>query len=297
MRAIQTGRPDHLVIVDRPTPQPGPGEVLITVHAAPVNPVDAQTLAGMYHELGWIDQPDGTGLGWDAAGVIAAVGPGVVDVAPGDRVAAFSHGVDKPLGALAEELVVPAEAAAPIPDELGFDDASTLPLNGRTAWQALDLLPSTRGRLLITGAAGGVGSLACVLAAERGWEVIGHARAGDRAYVEGLGVRAVDSLPEGVDAAIDAAVLVEDALAAVRDGGAYVGVIPPAVPAPRRGITPVAVNVAPDPTQLTALVERVRRGALAPRVAATYRLDDVAEAFAHAGRGGVRGRVVVHPQE
>lgn len=69
------------------------------------------------------------------------------------------------------------------------------------------------------------------------------------------------------------------------------------MPAPRRGITPIAVNVAPDHTQLTALVDRVRRGALVPRVAATYRLDDITEAFAHAGRGGVRGRVVVHPQE
>ncbi|WP_431951711.1 alcohol dehydrogenase catalytic domain-containing protein [Nocardia lijiangensis] len=78
------GGPDSIEIIDVPRTEPGPGEVRVAVAAAPVNPTDLGVVGGFFHELGMIDQPDHTGLGWDFAGTVLAAGPGV-DLAVGTR--------------------------------------------------------------------------------------------------------------------------------------------------------------------------------------------------------------------
>lgn len=301
MRAIvitESGGPEALQLVETPAPEPGPGQILVRVSAAAVNPVDLQTAAGMFHELGWINQPDTTGIGWDVAGTVARLGPGVAGPAVGTAVAALLDTLDVPLGGYAEAVLVPAPAVAALPPGLDPVAAATVPLNALTADQALDLLDLPAGaRLLVTGAAGAVGGYALSLAARRGLAVTGLARVSDEKFVSDAGAIPVSSLPTEptYDAVLDAAALVGPALAAVLDGGRYVGVLPYAVPEPVRGIVTAAVKVHHDGTRLAELLAAAAAGTLPVRVAQALPLTEAAEAHRLAAAGGVRGRYVLRP--
>src|SRR5689334_21211171 len=88
------GGPDSIEIVDVPLTEPGSGQIRVKVAAAAVNPVDLGVAAGVFHEMGLVDQPNWTGLGWDFAGTVEALGPGV-DLAVGARVAGVVVGFDR----------------------------------------------------------------------------------------------------------------------------------------------------------------------------------------------------------
>ncbi|MBK3638832.1 zinc-binding dehydrogenase [Streptomyces sp. MBT97] len=189
---------------------------------------------------------------------------------------------------------------------LGWDVAGTV--NALTAVQALDLLDLAPGdSLLVTGGAGAVGGYAVEIAARRGVKVAALARAQDEEFVRSLGAtRLVDGAggvdgadgsggAGGFDAVLDAAVLGSEALAFVRDGGAYAGVIPQAQPAAERGVRTTAVEVASDGVRLAELVRAVDAGELTLRVAGTYALADAADAHARLAEGGLRGRLVIVP--
>ncbi|MGW0515694.1 NADP-dependent oxidoreductase [Streptomyces olivaceoviridis] len=287
------GGPDAVEIAEVPVPEPGPGQVRIKVAAGALNPVDAGVRAGFFGGAGKT-----LGLGWDAAGTVDAVGVAAAWQV-GDPVVALVPGVSDPLGAHAEYVVVDADAVAKAPATVDAVHAGTLPLNGLTAVQALDLLDLAPGAsLLVTGAAGAVGAFAVQLAAHRGIEVTGHARAGDEELVRSLGAAhftAEGVGPGSVDAVLDAAVLGEPALEWVRDGGVYMGVRPGAYPASVRGVRTGAVAVAADGARLAELVRLVDEGVLTLRVAGTFALEDAVEAHARLAEGGVRGRVVLVP--
>ncbi|MEU2064077.1 NADP-dependent oxidoreductase [Streptomyces sp. NPDC013455] len=287
------GGPEAVEIVEVAIPEPGPRQVRIKVAAGALNPVDAAVRAGLFGGAGRT-----LGLGWDVAGTVDAVGVAAA-WRVGDPVVALVPGVAEPLGAHAEYVVVAADAVAAAPVSVDAVHAGTLPLNGLTAVQALDLLDlAPGGSLLVTGAAGAVGGFAVRLAAHRGIEVTGHARAGDEELVRSLGAvrfTAGGVEPGSVDAVLDAAVLGEPALQWVRDGGAYVGVHPGAHPAPVRGVRTDAVEVAADGTGLAELVRLVDAGVLTLRVAAAYPLEKAAEAHGRLAEGGVRGRLVLVP--
>jgi NADPH:quinone reductase-like Zn-dependent oxidoreductase len=287
------GGPEAVRVVETEIPEPGAGQVRIKVAAASLNPVDAGVRAGAFGGAG-----ERLGLGWDVAGTVDATGvAGPWQV--GDEVVALHYGAVKPLGTHAEYVVVDADAVAKAPEGVDAVHAATLPLNALTAVQALDLLELTQGQtLLVTGAAGAVGGFAVQLAAQRGVLVTGLARAGDEEFVRALG--AAEFTSEGVsagsvDAVLDAAVLGERALAWVRDGGAFAGVIPQAAPAPERGVRTGAVEVSADGARLAELVALVEKDVLTLRVADTYPLADAAEAHARLAEGGVRGRLVLVP--
>ncbi|WP_143645718.1 zinc-binding dehydrogenase, partial [Streptomyces swartbergensis] len=136
------------------------------------------------------------------------------------------------------------------------------------------------------------------LAVHRGIAVTGLAREGDEELVRSLGARRFTDgavADRSFDAVLDAAVLGERALASVRDGGRYVGVIPQAQPASVRGVRTDAVEVGADGAQLADLVRLVDEGVLTTRVAETFALDDAAKAHARLEEGGVRGRLVLVP--
>jgi NADPH:quinone reductase-like Zn-dependent oxidoreductase len=212
--------PGTIELIDVPLVAPGPGQVRVEIVAAAVNPVDLAVAGGVFHGMGLINQPEWTGLGWDFAGQVAATGPGV-GLAIGTRVAGMVGGFDRDFGTYAEQLVVPAADVAMVPDELDLIAASTVPLNGLTAAQILDLLgDAAGGRLLVTGAAGAVGGYVASLAQHRGWQVTGLARAQDEAFVRGLGADFTTHAEPGWDAVADGAGLQEQALALVRDSGA-----------------------------------------------------------------------------
>lgn len=160
-----------LVDLDLPAPQPGPRELLVAVRAVSVNPVDVKVRAGVAPEPGQAKV-----LGWDAAGTVLAIGSQVQGFAPGDRVY-YAGAIHRP-GSNAEQHVVDHRIAAKMPATLDFAQAAALPLTAITAWELLfDRLgvartptgtsaPATapRQRLLVTGAAGGVGSILVQLA-------------------------------------------------------------------------------------------------------------------------------------
>lgn len=298
MRAIvirTPGGPEALELIELPTPEPGPGEVRTAVAGAAVNPVDVSTRDGIFHQHGFVTQPDHVGLGWDMAGTVSAVGAGV-PFAVGDRVAAMVGGVDRSFGPYAEQLVLPATEVAAVPDGLDLVDAASVPLNSLTATQALDLLGSSVGRtLLVTGAAGAVGGYIVQLAAERGWQVTGLARSSDEAFVREGGAEFTTTLGGSFDAVLDPANLGAPALAAVRDGGHYVGTLPMAVPPAERDVTAEAVQVQVDAETLADVLTRTANGELPTRVHSTMPLDQAADAQRLLTKGGLRGRIVLVP--
>ncbi|MEU2752193.1 NADP-dependent oxidoreductase [Streptomyces collinus] len=303
MRAVVVnsfGGPEAVEVVETEVPRPGARQVRIKVAAASLNPVDAGVRAGVFGGAG-----ERIGLGWDVAGTVDAVdAAGAAGAAGawsvGDEVVALHYGAVKPLGTHAEYVVVDADAVAPAPATVDAVHAATLPLNALTAAQALDRLEPAPGRssLLVTGAAGAVGGYAVRLAAQRGIAVTGLAREGDEEFVRSLGARHVTSdavADRAFDAVLDAAVLGEPALAWIRDGGRYIGVIPHAEPASVRGVETGAVEVSADGARLAELVRLLDEGVLTTRVAETYALEDAAKAHARLDEGGVRGRLVLVP--
>jgi NADPH:quinone reductase len=166
MRAIQAlrpGSPDVLELVDLPAPSPGPGELLVDVAAAGVNFIDTYRRSGVYAtEFPHV-------VGSEGAGVVSAVGPGVTDFEPGDRVAWTSAP-----GSYAEQVIVPADRAIPVPEAVDLRLAAAVALQGLTAhYLVTSTYPVQPGDdVLLHAGAGGVGLLATQLAARRGARVI-----------------------------------------------------------------------------------------------------------------------------
>ncbi|KAB8169944.1 zinc-binding dehydrogenase [Streptomyces sp. 3MP-14] len=298
MAVVRTPKgPDSIEIVEVPVAEPGPGEVRVRVAAAPVNPVDLAVAGGTFHAMGLINQPERTGLGWEFAGAVEAVGAGV-DLAVGTRVAGLAGGFDRDFGTYAEQIVLPAADLAVVPDELDLLPAATVPLNGLAAARAVELLGDAHAggaALLVTGAAGAVGANVAALAPERGWRVTGLARPGDEKFVRGLGADFVTEAEPGWDAVADAAALLDAGLALVRDGGTFVGVLPNAGPPAERGITVHTVNTEADGPRLADLLARAASGALPTRVHSVLPLDEAARAHRLKAAGGTRGSLVLAP--
>ena len=158
-----------LSLADVPEPAPGPGELLLDMEAASVNRGEIRTAA---------KQPPGTVIGWDVAGTVAALGEGVTTFDVGERVVALSPNG----GSFAERVVVPAEWTAPLPSACDFVPAATLPVAGVTAAGTLRLARTHAGdRVLVTGAAGGVGQFTLQLALQAKASVTGQAASEERA--------------------------------------------------------------------------------------------------------------------
>ncbi len=209
--ATAFGGPEVLSLVEEPVGTPGPGEALLEIRAAGVNPVDWKRYGGaMGADPATLPQR----VGFEAAGVVTAVGAGASGpagpIAVGDAVIAF-----RVAGAYADQLVAPADALVPKPEALSFAQAGGLMLAGTTAVHLLSAAGVTEGdTVLVHAAAGGVGRLLVQLARVRGARVIGTASAANHEDLRALGVEPlaygpglVDRVralaPEGVDAALD----------------------------------------------------------------------------------------------
>lgn len=308
MRAVVArgcGGPEVLEVVTVPLPEPGPGQVRIRVEAATVNPVDLATRSGALVEAGLMAAREHTGIGWDVAGVVDRLGAGVAAFAPGQRVIGLRDLLDVSLGAYAEYLILDATAVAPAPPGVSAAAAATLPLNGLTALQALNLLDLAAGdTVLVTGATGAVGGFAVELAGRRGLRVVAQAGAADEEFARSLGAHwivgrdasdlAADVrrlVPGGVDGALDTAGLGIRALAAVRSRGAYATVVGGSAPLPLRGIRVHQQWISADGAALAELAAMD----LTLRVAEILPLELAAEAHDRLAAGGIRGRLVLVP--
>lgn len=310
MKAIgvmEFGGPDSLQLVELPDPKPGPREVVIRVLAAAVNPTDTYIPTGARAEMLQRDPPPYV-PGMDAAGILEEIGEGTdTDMQVGDRVMAIvvprgSH------GAYAERISLPAESVVHAPAGTTHAEAATLPMNGLTVRLALDLLELPRGATLgVTGAAGAVGGYAVQLAKADGLRVVADASPADESLVRGLGADIVvargddvadrmrAAVPDGVDGLVDAALLDQLVVPAVRDGGRIAAVRGYTGPE-ERGITfhPVWVrNYAREHDKLDQLRRQVEAGQITLRVARTFPAAQAAEAHKALAAGGTRGRLVL----
>ncbi|GAA1837261.1 NADP-dependent oxidoreductase [Agromyces salentinus] len=169
VRFATFGGPEVLEIAEIPTPEPGPGEVLVEVYAAGLNPVESAVRRGEHPERWHVEPPASQGR--DLAGLVIATGPGVVRLGRGDEVMGF---VDR--GAQATHVVVPEANLLERPSALSWEVAGSLYTAGTTAWSIVEGLHlGPNDTVVITAAAGGVGCLAAQLARLRGAAVIGTA--------------------------------------------------------------------------------------------------------------------------
>ncbi|HEV2243117.1 MAG TPA: NADP-dependent oxidoreductase [Streptosporangiaceae bacterium] len=308
MRAVgitRFGGPDALEIVERPVPEPGDGEVRIRVAAATVNPTDTALRSGRFGAPDGVEPPYVPGM--ELAGTVDAA-PAESGFRPGDRVMAITSPRTARGGAQAELVVVPADSVVAVPDGISLVAAATLPMNGLTARIALDLLALGPGQTLaVTGAAGAVGGYTIQLAKVAGLRVIADALPKDSELVRILGADVVVprgqevaaairlATGDGADGLVDAAVIGQEVLPAVRDGGHVIAV------RTYHGETERSIKVttawvgdylrARD--KLADLARLAAAGRLTLRVARTLPAERAAQAHALLEAGGVRGRLVL----
>ena len=314
MRAVgftEAGDPSVLGIVTVPKPAPEPGQVLVAVAAATVNPTDLGFRQGGRALPEAMTPPYIPGM--DLAGVVDSVGPGVSRWQAGDRVMAAVSPWEPGGGAQAEYRVVDSDQLALVPDGWPLTEAATLPMNGLTVLAAYDLLALPAGSTVaVTGSAGIVGQYAIQLGTHRGLTMIGDAAPADESLIASFGAAhvvprgepmaaAVRSLyPDGVDAVIDAALLGPSILPAVRDGGQLLAVRPyqgeTAGGKAERDITIHLVLVGRhlhEGHRIAELAALVGEGVLTLRVAEVLPAERAAEAHRRLEAGGVRGRLVL----
>lgn len=294
------GGPEVLTLSELEDPKVGPGEILVDVRAAGVNPVDWKVLSGGLDPLMTTIFP--VIPGWDVAGVVTAVGLDVPEFSVGDEVMAYARKDWVQAGSFAEKMMVPVRAAARKPDSLSFAQAGALPLAGLTAYQSLHRLGLTAGQtVLVHGANGGVGSFAVQIAAAAGARVIGTASERSHERIRGLGAEPVtygDGLeervramaPGGADLVVDyVGGVLEQTLAVLAPGGRHASIADDSV-AEAGG---AYLWVRPDAGDLAALAELVEAGSLRVDVERTFDLADAADAFRASMEGHTSGKIVV----
>lgn len=300
--AAALGGPEVLQVTELPEPEARSGQVVVRVRAVCVNPADVAATTGKIPR-GPVPPPFLPG--WDIAGEVVSVGTDTADFRVGDRVVGMipwylTRGAP---GGYAEFVAADAEWLVPLPDELDFASAATVPLNAQTAHQGLALLSlgllPAGGSILVTGASGGVGGFATQLAAQDGYRVLAQASHEDEEWVRGLGAqevisRSVELASVGPVAAVFDAVPIGDAAAgAVADRGVVVCTRPTPTIDPARGVRQDLQLIRLDRKLLAELVEQVAAGRLRTRVAATMPLTEAADAHRRVLAGGVRGKVVL----
>jgi len=304
------GGPERLRLAEVTKPAPAAGEVLIEVHAASVNPVDWKIREGMLAEMFPYEFP--IVPGWDAAGVVAAVGEGGKGFRAGDRVFAYCRKPKIQHGTYAEFVTMAADAVAPMPKNIGFGAASTIPLAGLTAWQSLfDAAKLSAGqKVLVHAGAGGVGSLAIQFAKHIGATVYTTARRQNHDYVKGLGADAaidyarekfVDAVralaPEGVDLVYDTVGghVQKESYKALKPGGMLVSIVN--IPEPEEARPYNAryhfVFVSPNGEQLRRIAALIESGAVKPAAYEEFPLEKAAEAQERSRGGHVCGKIVL----
>jgi NADPH2:quinone reductase len=304
--ATQYGGPENATLIDQPAPEPGPGQVRVAVRAAAVNPIDYKVYSGLFGE-----NPDRLPirLGFEAAGVVDAVGPEVDGLAVGDEV--IGHPIP---GASAEQIVAPASSFVRKPANVTWEEAAGMLLVGATAIHALTATDVKAGDTVLIHGAGGVGLAAVQLAAARGVRPIVTASAAKHddlralgaepvAYGDGLLERVQEIAPDGVHAAIDTvgtkeALDVSLALVADRDRIATIANFAGGAEA---GIKLLGGGPGADPgTEIRSaakseLVELAAAGKFKVIVDRTFPLVDVADAHAYQASGHATGKVVLIP--
>lgn len=321
------GKSPDIGFVDIPRPTAGPTDMVVRVHAAGLNPIDAMLPGGDFKPLLPLELP--ATLGSDVAGVVVEVGRDVTRFKPGDAIFASTFGLGP--GTLAEFVRVPEAAAAPKPARLDFVQAASLPMVALTAWQALVERAGLRAgeTVYIQAGSGGVGTIAIQLARHLGATVSTSVGSGGIALARRLGATTlVDYTRERAEEVLrDHDVVlgtqrggaVEASAAILRPGGRLVSLVGPvdAAFARARGLPLVVravlavigrkmrrlakargldygfVFVRADGAQLAQLGRLVEDGAIEPVIDRVFAFDQALEALQAVAAGRAKGKIVV----
>jgi len=323
MRALQVDAPNApFTEVRLPLPMAGQGQALVRILASGVNPLDTKIRAG---QAAHARQPLPAVLGIDLAGVVQAVGEGVVTFRPGDEVYGMAAGIGGAQGSLAEFAAVDAQLLALKPRTLSMREAAALPLAAITAWEGLvDQARLGAGEtVLVQGGAGGVGHIAVQLARSRGARVFATASAAQAGVVAAWGATPIDHAGEtvadyvqqhtggqGFDVVFDSVggAVLDASFQAVRRKGRVVSILGWGT----HSLAPLSFRAASYSGVFTLLPlltgkGRARHGEILQEVAALveagvlrprvderrFVLADAGEAHALVASGGAKGKVVV----
>ena len=298
----QYGDLDVLEVVEVEDPVPGPGELVIRVKAAGINPGETKIRQGLLHERWPATFPSGQGS--DLAGVVEHVGEGVEDFREGDEVIAFTE----ERSSQADLVIVKAANATPKPEEVSWKVAGSLFVAGATAWAAVRAIDCEAGdTVAVSGAAGGVGVLVVQLARRTGATVIGLASEPNHGWLHEQGVIPVtygDGVRERIreaaggklDAFIDLA------------GDGYVelalslGVAPDRIDTivdfaavAEHGVKAEGNAVGASAEVLAELAGLISAGELELPIAHAYPLEQVRDAYRELERGHTHGKIVLEP--
>jgi NADPH:quinone reductase-like Zn-dependent oxidoreductase len=322
MKAITRSRyggADVLDLVELTRPEPTEGRVLVKVHSASLNALDWHLLTGTPYFLRFINglrTPNRSGIGVDFAGVVEAVGPGVDGLQPGDAVFGAAEGT------CAEYVTPKAEYTLPLPDGVTFDQAATFNVAAITALQGLrDVADVKAGqRLLINGAAGGVGTYAVQIAKLLGAQVTAVCSGRNVEMVRSLGADEVidytttdvGRLGRTFDVIFDnagsqppsklARMLEPEGIAVIVTGpkkGKVIGPVGHIVRSKLRFVfgdkTAATMNAETRRADLEQIGEWVADGSISPVIHRTYSLDEAIEAVELLGSGHAPAKLVIKP--
>ncbi|MDE2487376.1 MAG: NADP-dependent oxidoreductase [Alphaproteobacteria bacterium] len=300
VRIHQFGGPDKLHLEELPTPKPNPGEVLVRILAASVNPVDYKIRNGGYLP----DDALPLTLGRDIAGIVELVGEDVEGFSPGDAVYAM---LDRNHGGYAEFVAEAAVNCAIKPAAIDFIQAAAVPLAGLTAWQGIFDHGGLKAgqKVLIHGGAGGVGHFAVQFAAARGAQVIATCSGEDMAFVRRLGAsEVIDYHKERFEDRVHDVDVVFDLVAGetqdrswkvLKDGGALISTLkePDQARARERHVRACHYMAHPDGGELAEIGRLIDAGKVIPNVDRVFPLKDAAGAERELERAHIRGKVVL----
>jgi NADPH:quinone reductase-like Zn-dependent oxidoreductase len=296
------GGVDVLKVVEVERPLPGPGEVLVRVKAAGINPGEAKIRQGSLAERWPATFPSGQGS--DLAGVVEELGEAVKGFTVGDEVLGFTH----ERASQAELVTVPADNLAHRPVAVPWEVAGSLFVVGSTAYAAVRAVQVSEGdTLVVSGATGGVGSLAVQLAKNAGAKVIGLATEANHPWLRGHGVIPVaygDGVADRIRAAADGRVdaFIDTVDATYVEIALGLGVEPHRIDtitdfeASRKYGVKTDGNMAGASAEVLAeLAALISKGLLEVRIARVYPLSDVVDAYRELERGHTRGKIVLVP--
>ncbi|MEU3340840.1 NADP-dependent oxidoreductase [Streptomyces sp. NPDC002144] len=299
-------------LTDLPVPRPGPGELLVRLHAAALNPFDWKVADGALKDA--VEHRFPLVMGSDGAGVVERIGEGVNRFRLGDTVYGQFMNVARGHGSYAEYALVPEDGRlARIPEDLPFGVAAALPTASATAYQAIEAARLDTGQIiLVNGASGGVGQSAVQFAVHEGARVLATAAPDIAGHLRDLGAhetldftaapvaeQVLAAHPDGIDAVLD---LIThpggdiDAFAALlKPGGRLISTNhatdPEALAA--REIHGVNLSSSPSQAELAALADLTAAGKLRVTVDAEISLADAPAAVARARSGHARGKTVI----
>ena len=307
VRFDRYGDRDVLYVADIDMPSPGPGEVVVEVRAAGINPGEAAIRTGAMHEMFPATFPSGQGS--DLAGVVTATAPGVTEFSVGDEVLGFSFR----RSSHATHTAVPVNQLIRKPPQFSWEVAGSLYVVGATAYAAVRAVAPQPGETVaVSAAAGGVGSLTVQLLILREARVLGIAGPGNADWLrahgvtpiaygsdfQGLATRLREAAPDGIDAFIDLF------------GPEYVQLAVDLGVAPDRVDTIISFEKAGEvgaktegsvdastPEVLAEMADLIATGAIDFEIAATYPLDRVAAAYGELEKRHTRGKIVLLPND